>query len=183
MFVSVVIPAYNEESTIGYVLENIPAEFEKIVVDDGSTDHTAKIARKYGAIIISHGKRFGQGFAWRTGATAANGDVLVFIDGNGRYNPRQIPNLLEKIFEADMVLGSRNLFHTRLVGRFLTKHINDPFTGFRAIWKDKFLRLNFDVDGYKAPYYLTLAALEQGYNVCEVPINPRKKLPQIKAIF
>ena len=183
MFVSVIIPAYNEESTIGYVLENIPDEFEKIVVDDGSTDNTAKIARMYGALVISHGKRFGQGFAWRTGATAANGEILVFIDGNGRYNPKHIPVLLEHIFEADMVLGSRKLLHTRLIGKLLTKQIMDPFTGFRAIWKDKFLRLNFRTNGYKAPYYLTLAALEKKYNIKEVPIHPKKKLPQIKAIF
>ena len=108
-----VIPAYNEEKTIAAVLLETEKYVDKIiVVDDGSTDHTAEIARRMGAIVISHPKNIGKGAALRTGFKEAlkhNPDIIITLDADLQHNPNEIPKLVQPIIEgkADMTIGSR----------------------------------------------------------------------------
>ena len=106
-----VIPCYNTESHIAEVVTKcLPYVDQVIVVDDGSTDDTTEVARKAGALVLSHDKNIGKGAAMKYGAQQANADILVFIDGDGQYNPSEIPRVTEPIIlnGFDAVIGSRS---------------------------------------------------------------------------
>ncbi|EHR79127.1 glycosyl transferase [Thermococcus litoralis DSM 5473] len=110
----IIIPAYNEELTIGSVVALAKKYGDVLVVDDGSKDRTSEIAQKAGAIVIRHEVNKGKGAALKTGFgyALANGyDVIVTIDADGQHNPDEIPLLLKPILEgeADLVIGSRYL--------------------------------------------------------------------------
>ena len=118
MKLMVLIPAFNEEETIGKVVRRIPPCFEGIdevsilVVDDGSKDCTAENARKAGAIVISHSMNRGVGGAFSTGLNTAlelGADLMVNIDADGQFSPDDIPDLIQPILtgSADFVIGDR----------------------------------------------------------------------------
>ncbi len=98
-----VIPAHNESASLGRLfdaLEREQPESELIVVNDGSTDSTAEIASGRGARVLSHPYRMGNGAAVKTGARAASGEILVFMDADGQHDPADIPRLLAKLDEG-----------------------------------------------------------------------------------
>jgi len=109
---SLIIPALNEAACIGPLLAELPPDLvqQVFVVDNGSTDNTAEIALAAGAQVIVEPRR-GYGFACAAGAAAADGDVVVFMDGDGSFVPGELPHLLEPFIQdkADLVLGSRVL--------------------------------------------------------------------------
>src|SRR5690554_7323647 len=111
MNVSVVLPAKNEAAAIGSTLERIFTHVpgaEVIVVNDGSTDNTLEIAQAAGAKVVSHPYSKGNGAAIKSGARAATGDVIVFMDADGQHDPADIPRLLARLEEGhDMVVGAR----------------------------------------------------------------------------
>ncbi|AKB16441.1 glycosyltransferase family 2 protein [Methanosarcina thermophila] len=113
--ITVVLPAYNEEVSIGsIVLLTSQYADNVIVVDDGSSDRTAEVAGKAGAEVVRHETNRGKGAALKTGFTAAadlGADVIVTMDSDGQHNPAEIPRLVAPILkgEADMVNGSRYL--------------------------------------------------------------------------
>lgn len=120
MKLTIIIPAYNEESTIGHVIQqvravNLPdAEKEIVVVNDGSTDQTEAIARSKGAVVIQHIINRGLGGALGTGIEAAlrrGADILVTCDADGQHSPDDIRKVVEPIRmgQADVVIGSRML--------------------------------------------------------------------------
>src|SRR5262245_62909631 len=106
--VAVVLPAFNEAKAIGNVLANIPAsigpmDVTVVVVDDGSTDHTAEIARRHGAQVIRHLTNLGAGAATVTGMQAAkvlDADVTVTIDADGQHDPADIQLLVESLLDG-----------------------------------------------------------------------------------
>lgn len=108
--VTVIIPALNEELAIGVVVREIPAGLvhEIIVVDNGSTDRTAEVARAAGARVIAEPAR-GYGAACLAGVRAADAEILVFLDGDRSEDPAEMPLVLRPILEdrADLVIGSR----------------------------------------------------------------------------
>ena len=120
---SIVIPAFNEESAIGEILERVLRERERmlsavawledvevIVVDDGSEDRTKEIARHYaGVVVVEHERNRGYGAALKTGFEAARGELIGFLDADGTYPPEMFARLCEVLRdeEADIVLGSR----------------------------------------------------------------------------
>ena len=110
MKTSVIIPALNEEESIGYVLTSIAndKDCEIIVVDGGFSDNTVNLAEAAGARVV-HEPRRGYGRACATGVQNSNGDILVFLDADGADDPAKLTTLIEPILrrEADMVLGSR----------------------------------------------------------------------------
>lgn len=109
------IPCFNEQNFIGDVVTRARKYVDKvIVIDDGSTDDTGRVARAAGAEVIRHEARKGAGAATKSGFEAArrsNADIVVTLDGDGQHNPDDIPKLLAPILnsEADLVIGSRFL--------------------------------------------------------------------------
>jgi len=163
------LPALNEEATIAQVLAEIPdhipgiTEIVKLVVNDGSTDRTAELARAGGAIVISHERPRGVGAAFKSGVERAgelNADIIVTIDSDGQFNPKDIPTVIQPIIdgEADFTTASRfldpelvpempksklwgNAFVARWVSGLIGKTFRDVSCGFRAYGKNAYLRL------------------------------------------
>ncbi|MEM2907600.1 MAG: glycosyltransferase family 2 protein, partial [Candidatus Hadarchaeales archaeon] len=133
----IVMPAYNEERSIGRVIDALRAEgwTNIIVVDDGSRDRTAEIARSKGAVVVSHPKNMGLGAALRTGLREAlerGADSAVTFDADGQHDPKAIRELIAALDEADVVIGVRRHFgiplHKRL-GNFALDFVTYLFSG------------------------------------------------------
>src|SRR3989304_189528 len=116
--ISVIIPVFNEELTIGnviervkVVLEKIGFEYEIIVVDDFSTDGSLALSNRQGVKVYSLKKHMGKGYALRVGFAKAKGDIITTIDSDGSNHPEEMPLLLMPILQdqADLVIGSRFL--------------------------------------------------------------------------
>ncbi|HMV13645.1 MAG TPA: glycosyltransferase family 2 protein, partial [Nitrosomonas sp.] len=109
--VTVVIPAKNEAEGLAEILPRIKTaypEYEIVVVDDGSTDETASVARAHGARVVSHPLAKGNGAAIKSGARAAKGEILLFMDADGQHQPEDVGKLLDFLAEGfDMVVGAR----------------------------------------------------------------------------
>jgi glycosyltransferase involved in cell wall biosynthesis len=143
--ISVVLPAYNEEISIGSIVLLTRLYVDNvIVVDDGSSDRTSEIAKKAGAEVIVHERNKGKGVALKTGFKAAvemGADVIVTMDSDGQHNPADIPKLLTPIIEGniDMVLGSRYLtgldkntpFYRR-IGQTILDVVSNASSGFKV---------------------------------------------------
>ena len=188
MLVSVVIPAKDEGSVIGGLLERIAAlglAHEIIVVDDGSGDDTARVAAQAGARVISHPYSRGNGAAIKSGARAASGEVIVFMDGDGQHDPADIQRLLGRLEQGyDMVVGARrrgsqaslgrnlaNRLYNRLAS-YMTRHrIEDLTSGFRAVRADKFRAFLYMLpNGFSYPTTSTMAFFRSGHAVAYEPI-------------
>ena len=195
----VMIPAYNEEETIGTVIEEIPGEIEGIgevdvlVINDGSTDNTVGVAKEAGADkIVSHATNKGVGAAFSTGLDSAlkiGADIVVNIDADGQFNPKDIPKLIKPILDnnADFVTASRfldkrlepempwikkfgNGAFTRLVNGLTKQKFTDTQCGFRAYSKEAALRLNlFSNYTYTQEVFLDLA--NKGLRIKETPLK------------
>ena len=108
--VTVIIPAYNEEEGITDVisqLKELSRNYEILVVDDGSTDNTYKLATETGVKVIRHPYNKGYGAALKTGIRNAEADIVLFMDADGQHQPRDIKKLIQYIGEYDMVVGAR----------------------------------------------------------------------------
>lgn len=147
-----VIPAYNEAGTIGPVIDGTARHVaEVVVVDDGSTDGTAAVAREHGASVIEHVINTGVGGALRTGyryAIRNDYEYVVQVDADGQHDPTYLPDLLDAATDHDMVIGSRYLnqshekypwirrlgirFFTSLVNRLGGIEITDVTSGYRV---------------------------------------------------
>ena len=194
--VSIIIPAYNEENTIQAVVSNIRAvltteqlHFEIIVVSDGSQDKTKDRAIGAGARVVEHPYNIGNGAAIKTGIRSANGKQLVFMDGDGQHDPKEIPCLLDKLETYDMVVGARTrrsetAFHRDFANRIYNlfasyvcnRKIIDLTSGYRAIRTSiarEFLHLLPNTFSY--PTTLTLAVSRSGYTFSYHPIVVTKR--------
>jgi len=197
--ISVVIPAYNEEKTIGdvieetiRVMENLGLPYEIIVVDDGSTDRTREIASKYKATVLSNGINRGKGYALRKGFRHTQGDIVVTLDADGSHNPKEIPDLINPLFNGvDITAGSRFLGQTRdhtsklhIFGNHLInvlmmimtrKMITDSQTGLRAFKKDFLKQITLESYGYEIETEITVKSLKNGFKLKEVPVSCKKR--------
>ena len=194
MQLSVILPAKNEAEGLSRTLPKLAAVLpgaEIIVVDDGSTDSTAQIAAKHGARVLSSPYSMGNGAAIKTGARAANGDVLVFMDADGQHDPEAIPELIAKLQEGyDMVIGARNAagqanMHRSLANTFYNKlaswmtghHIADLTSGFRVVRSERFREfLHLLPNGFSYPTTSTMAFFRSAYPVAYVPITVAKRV-------
>ena len=188
MRVSLILPAKNEAEGLRRALPGVRAllpDAELIVVDDGSTDDTAEIARQFGATVLSSPYSMGNGAAIKRGARAASGDILVFMDADGQHNAALIPRLLARLDEGyDMVVGARGWDGQASVGRglanglynrvasLMTGHlVADLTSGFRAVRADKFKEfLHLLPNGFSYPTTITMAFFRSAYAVSYEPI-------------
>lgn len=175
--ITAVIPAHNEEMTIYDVVKGARQHADEvIVVDDGSIDASARVAREAGAKIVMNEKRRGYVEAIKAGFRNAEGDIIVTIDADGEHNPADMPLLVKPIHDgkADLVLGKREKMartSEKLINWLtnLRVKITDSCTGFRAIRKDLALELN--LKGQCTCGTLVLEADYYGARVIEVPIE------------
>jgi glycosyltransferase involved in cell wall biosynthesis len=177
--VSVVIPAYDEEARIARVVrEARQVADEVVVVDDASTDRTADVAERAGAVVVRQHANGGYIAAIRRGFQAATGDVVVTLDGDGELPASSIPDLVAPIFEglADMVQGRRDSaprpserFLTWLAGR--AAPVGDSGTGMRAMRTD--LARQLEIRGRCICGVLSLEAFAHGARLREIPIRLR----------
>ncbi|MCH8250897.1 MAG: glycosyltransferase family 2 protein [Planctomycetes bacterium] len=211
----VVVCAYNEASKLGHVFDRlsdcIDGGTELLLVDDASTDGTTALIEKRGCRTIRHRRRRGAGACVRTAIRYAldhDYDILVFMAGNDKDRPEEIPRLLEPILqgEADLVQGSRYLpdarwentpfyrriatqfIHPTLFSWFTGKKMTDTTNGFRAIRREVLEDPRIDLqqdwlDRYELEPYLLFKTVRLGYRVCEVPVSkvyPAKRMVYTK---
>lgn len=198
--VSIIIPAYNEAQAIGDVVTKIIhlyPDFEVIVVNDGSTDDTAAVAKAAGALVYSHPQNIGNGAAIKSAIRFASGKILVFMDGDGQHRPEDIKDMLTYFPDYDMVVGARSKNHQASWGRALANRIynwlasyvakfpiQDLTSGFRAVKSEiahNFLYLLPNT--YSYPTTITLGVLRSGRSLKYVPIrteNRKKGKSKIK---
>jgi glycosyltransferase involved in cell wall biosynthesis len=191
---SIIIPAKNEARGLQGLLTEITAicpEAEIIVIDDGSRDDTAAICRWNNVKVISHPHSLGNGAAVKSGARAAQGATLLFMDADGQHQPRDIPRLLETLGEGhDMVVGARsrisqagvhravaNGFYNWLASWMVGQKVADLTSGFRAVRADKFRKFLYLLpNGFSYPTTITMCFFRAGYPIAYVPIHALKRV-------
>jgi glycosyltransferase involved in cell wall biosynthesis len=195
--VSVVIPVFNEEATVGNVvtrtkktLEQLGASYEILVVDDGSDDRSADIAQELKAHVLRDHHQ-GKGFALRSGFRHAKGELVVTLDADGSHKPEEIPLVLRYILEdrADFVVGSRfsdsednktkipkinrtgNRMFNGLIWYLTGAEITDSQSGFRAIRSSLIKKMKLGSYGYEVESEMLIKALKMRARVTETPIS------------
>ena len=197
MKLTIYIPAWNEEEGIGDVIEHLPKSIDGIdnieilVVDDGSIDNTAKIAREHGVKVVSHGIHRGVGQAFQSAVQYGlenKTDILVSIDADGQFNSDQIPDMIKPLLknEVDMVTGNRfkngmpenmpkskywgNKQMSRLISLISRQKFRDVSCGFRAYNREALMRLNlFGAFTYTQETILDM--VYKGLRVVEYPVD------------
>jgi glycosyltransferase involved in cell wall biosynthesis len=197
--VSVIIPAYNEEYTIGDIIEETTAildgmntPYELIVVDDGSTDKTREMALRHKATVLYHDCNRGKGYAVRKALQTAQGQIIVTIDADGSHRPKEIPDLIRPLHNGtDIVAGSRFLGYSKeftsktnkIGNRILNttiylltrRHVTDSQTGFRAFKREFLNHVTLESNGYEIEAEITVKGLKNGFKFKEIPIACEKR--------
>lgn len=187
---TIIIPAYNESQVIERVLDDLVSSgilenCECLVIDDGSTDNTAKVCSKFPVRVISHPVNMGYGAALKTGIRHAKTDVVVSMDSDGQHSAKDALRVIDALQEADMVIGERDSASfqvknrklgkriIRLVGEYLVEQkLPDFNSGLRAIRRECILpMLSIMPNGFSLSTTSTLAFIRQGYRIATVPIH------------
>ena len=196
MLISVVIPVYNEELTIGKVIERLEMvmqkigfKYEIIVVDDCSQDNSINISKKHNVQVFSLKKHRGKGYALRAGFAKAKGEIIVSIDSDGSHRPEELPKLLNPLMQntADLVIGSRYLNQEPVAAKklnavgvqlfnslvkILTKTaVSDSQSGYRATKSAVLKNMRLDSNEYEIESEMLVKSTMQGFRVKEVPIS------------
>jgi glycosyltransferase involved in cell wall biosynthesis len=185
--ISVVIPAFNEEEAIGKDLDSAREAMEKngydyeiIVVDDGSVDKTAAMARAKGVTLLQHKYNRGYGAAIMTGIKQARGEIIVTTDADNTYPNRDIPRLIKELEGYDMVVGWRQM--DRKLAEYITRaRIPDLNSGFRAFRRQE-ARRYFHIlpQGHSWVSTITVAFLSDNLEVKYIPIEYYKRIGRSK---
>ncbi|MCC6485084.1 MAG: glycosyltransferase family 2 protein [Armatimonadetes bacterium] len=192
-FVSVVIPAYNEEDTIGEVLERVlalPLNLEVVVVDDASTDRTAEIARSFDdrVRVFQQPENRGKGAAIRRAVSEVRGEIVAIQDADLEYSPEDLPVLVEAFKDASVsaVYGTRfrpsrppmrfaNYVANRIlaitVNVLFRGHLTDEATCYKLIRTDELRSLNLRCERFEFCPEVTAKLLRKGARVVEMPIR------------
>jgi glycosyltransferase involved in cell wall biosynthesis len=205
---SVVIPAYNEESGIAAIADRVLRTrdaltqigidaLELLVVDDGSRDRTAEIASTIeGVRLIRHVQNRGYGAALKTGFSQASGDLIGFLDADGTYPPEHFPALcLQALNGSDLVVGSRmagaesqmprtrrigNLFFATLLSMLSHQRVTDSASGMRVFRRELLSRMYPLPDGLNLTPVMSTRALHEGIKITEVPIPYSERVGRSK---
>ncbi len=196
MLLSVVIPIFNEEPTIGDVIGRLKTTMQKIgfkheiiVVDDCSEDRSLEISKSQNVKVYSLKKHMGKGYALRTGFAKAKGEIIATIDSDGSHRPEELPRLLAPILQhkADLVIGSRflrqkpvstrklNALGVRLFNvliKILTRtEVSDSQSGYRVIKSEVLKNLSLKSGEYEIESEMLVKTARRGFRVREVPIS------------
>jgi glycosyltransferase involved in cell wall biosynthesis len=194
MKLSIIVPAFNEERTIGDVLTRlikIKDIYEIVVVNDSSTDGTSdkvESIKDKRIRLINQPRNLGKGAAVRTGLAAVNGDYVLIQDADSEYDPYDIPVMISPVTRgrAEVVYGSRffgihtNMFYWHLLGnKFLNWMVNilynsilsDMETGYKLIPTKLFRSLNLTSNDFRIEPEITCKLLKRGIKIMEVPIS------------
>jgi len=196
MTLSVIIPVFNEELTIGNIIERVKAVMEKtgfrneiIVVDDCSKDRSLETSKSLGVKVYSLKNHMGKGYALRAGFAKAKGEIIVTIDSDGSHRPEELPRLLTPILQgqADLVIGSRylsqepvsakklNAFGVRLfnflIKIFTRTAVTDSQSGYRAMKFAVLKNMRLKSGEYEIESEMLVKTARQGFRVMEVPIS------------
>ena len=192
---SVVVPMFNEEPTIGNVISRIQStlikngvKFEIIVIDDCSLDRSLEVAKKYDVRLFTFKQNMGKGYALRAGFAKAKGDFIATIDSDGSHCPEELPLLLDSLLkgEADLVIGSRfstptsatskrnqagNRLFNKII-RFLTGNsMSDSQSGYRVMTSKVLKSMNLISAEYEIESEMLVKTVRKGYRIREVPIT------------
>jgi glycosyltransferase involved in cell wall biosynthesis len=195
MTITAILPAFNEEISIGSMVLHAKQHVDHVlVIDDGSKDRTSEVAQLAGAEVIRHSKNLGKGMALKTGFehVAKNGcKIIITMDSDGQHDPEDIHKLVAPILkgEADIVNGSRYLNGTdkntplyRRIGQNILDnatnlnaglHITDTQSGFRAFARDTLPVFNFRSNGLAIESEMLMDAANAGFRIKEVNIGVR----------
>jgi len=190
---SLILPARNEAGALRHLLPELVAilpDAEIIVVNDGSDDDTLAVCAEFPVRVVSHPYPKGNGAAVKSGARAANGDVLIFMDADGQHKPEDISALLEKFAEGyDMVVGARqtgshagahravaNDLFSRFATWMVQQTVEDLTSGFRVVKAKKFRKFLYLLpNGFSYPTTITMSFFRAGFSVAYLPIRtPRR---------
>ncbi|MBC7130691.1 glycosyltransferase family 2 protein [Candidatus Bathyarchaeota archaeon] len=194
--VSVIIPVFNEEHTVGDVvkrakstLESAGLSYELLVVDDGSSDNSIKMALSSHAKVLALKRHVGKGYALRAGFSKAQGEIIVTLDSDGSHDPSELLNVIEPVLkgEADLSIGSRflnrqNVFRKgvnkvgaqilNFIIRFLTGcKLSDSQSGYRAFKSSMIKVITLKSVGYEIESEMLIKAIKHGFRTKEVPIR------------
>ena len=200
MILSVIIPVYNEASTIGEVIDRVaavPVEKEIIVVDDGSTDRTMELVRARGEKVrfVHEGRvNQGKGAAVRIGLTYASGDVVILQDADLELDPAEYERLLAPILrgETDVVFGSRfklanairlktraqNWALATLANALFASRLTDVTTAYRVFRRDVIQGVRLESSRFEIECEITAKLLRLGQRIVEVPVTYRPRTPE-----
>ena len=188
--VCVVIPAYNVAQMLGSLIVQLRAMgYDTVVVDDGSTDRTAEVARASGAAVLSHETNCGKGRSLRDGFRWGLGqgyEIFVAMDGDGQHRPSDLPRLLEPLTHdtVGLVVGDRtgdlrampwirrwtNAILSRWVSRWCGQPVADTQCGFRVIRRTVLERITLTTDRYEIESELLVRASRAGFRIASVPV-------------
>ncbi len=188
MDITVVVPAHNEEERIGEVLKDLKkTKLPTVVVDDGSTDRTYQIAKKYKTTVLRHKVNLGKGAALKTGCEAAfsmGADAVILMDSDGQHKVEDLPHFIDALEKDkfDVVFGSRNLSHgvplvrymgnkmaSLLVSLLFGIYISDLICGYKGLTKKVYKELDWESTGYGVETEMAIKTGKYGLKHCEVP--------------
>ncbi|MFH1655431.1 MAG: glycosyltransferase family 2 protein [Candidatus Omnitrophota bacterium] len=191
MNICAVIPAYNEAKTIGYLVEETKNKgFHVLVIDDGSSDSTGRIAKEKGAMVLRNEKTVGKGASLRKGfdfIVQENYDGIITIDGDGQHDPEDLPRFIEKINQSDakVIIGNR-MFRTRnmpfirwctnkIMSSFISaicrQYIPDTQCGFRYINTEALKSFELSTSNFEIETEVLIEARKKGFRIYFVPIK------------
>jgi glycosyltransferase involved in cell wall biosynthesis len=192
---SVVVPLFNEEPTVGNVIERLETVLQEtgfrheiIVVDDCSRDKSLQVALGQHVAVYRLRQHMGKGYALRAGFAKAKGDIIATIDSDGSHRPEELPLLLNRILhgQADLVIGSRFSTLTSATSRrnqagnrlfnvlieILTRNpISDSQSGYRVMTSEVLRSMNLKSGGYEIESEMLVKTVRNGFRIKEVPIS------------
>jgi glycosyltransferase involved in cell wall biosynthesis len=196
MLLSIIIPVYNEELTIGNIIDRVKAaaqrtalKTEVIVVDDHSYDKSLQQAAKHGVKLYSLKRHSGKGYALRAGFAKAKGDVIVTMDSDGSHRPEELLEVLAPVLhgQADLVIGSRYMNHKQVAARRLNAFgvrlfnqfiqlltgvaITDSQSGYRAMKRQVLQSQKLKSGEYEIESEMLVKTAKKKFRIAEVPIS------------
>ena len=195
---TVVLPAYNEAAALPSVLKDLhdqlPSDYEVLVVDDGSTDDTALVAERGPCRLIRHRSNRGKGVAIRTGIAEASGDFVVIMDADATYPVSAIEQLVDHLDDHDLVRGSRistaesmplvnkvgNWFFNKLFAIAHGLESGDHLSGLYGLRREAFRQLGLEARGFDIETEIGIKAQARGLRVAEFPIEYKPRVGEKK---